>query len=82
MTLREILQALDELTSKELHELREELDQRAGQAELHAGTMDVDALLNALDALTDGLTKDDISTMIAAMNDEYIEPTDDNQWRD
>jgi uncharacterized protein YeeX (DUF496 family) len=82
MTLREVIKALDDLSDEELNELRREIDLRTEQEELRSGTMDVDALLRAAADLTDGLTQDEIDAMVAAMNEEYIEPVDEDVWRD
>ena len=55
---------------------------RTLETELRAGTMNIDVLLYAVDELTDGLTVEQIKEMVAAMNNEYIEPVEDDRWRD
>jgi hypothetical protein len=82
MTFPEVMKALDELSLEELGRLREEIDLRTTQGDLHAGTMNVDALLRAASELTEGLSEAEIEVMIAAMNEEYVEPADDEAWRD
>jgi uncharacterized protein YeeX (DUF496 family) len=82
MTLNDILEHLDALSQAELLELRQQIDQRTAQSELRAGTMDVDALLNAAKQITEDMSDEEIKEMVAAMNEEYIEPADDDLWRD
>jgi hypothetical protein len=82
VTLNEMIKQLDDLSHEELRELRREIDLRTEQEELRPGTMDVDALLRAAAELTEGLTEGEVLAMVAAMNEEFVEPVDDDVWRD
>ncbi len=44
--------------------------------------MNVDALMRAVDEIREGLTEAEIDEMIAAMNEEYIEPFDESEWQE
>ena len=82
MTLPEVIKALDEMSLEELSQLRREIELRTEEGELRAGTMNIDTLLRAANQLTEGLTESEIREMVVAMNEEYIEPVDDEAWRD
>lgn len=82
MTLDDVIKLLDDLSDAELRTLRQAIDLRTEPEALRAGTMDVDALLSAAAELTDDLTESEVEEMVAAMNEEYIEPVDDAVWRD
>jgi uncharacterized protein YeeX (DUF496 family) len=76
-----LLKLLDSLTPEQLNELRREIDQRV-IAQLRPGTMDVDAILRAASEITQDMSDDQVRRMVAAMNEEYIEPVDMKQWQD
>lgn len=80
MNLSEILKAVDSLTLDERRQLRSYLE-RDGAA-LRAGTMDIDIFLRAAADLTDDMTDEEVKNMIDAMNEEYIEPWDESEWKD
>jgi uncharacterized protein YeeX (DUF496 family) len=86
MTLDELIRAVDRLSDEELRQLRDYVNQRQvreqDNTELRAGTMNVDALMRAVDQIREGLTEQEIETMIAAMNEEYIEPFAEAGWRE
>ena len=86
MTLDELIKAVDTLSSEEFRQLRNYVNQRhvheQVDTELRAGTMNVDALMRAVDQIREGLTEEEIETMVAAMNEEYVEPFDEAEWRE
>jgi hypothetical protein len=74
MTLNELMKAVDALSDEELRQLRDYVNQRHvhehEQTELRAGTMNVDALMSAVEEIREGLTEQELDEMIAAMNEE------------
>lgn len=83
MTLNEILKAVDELSPDERRQLRDYLDQQEQPAQEHrAGTMDINALMRAVDEFREGLTEEELDEMIALMNEEYIELWDESEWQE
>jgi hypothetical protein len=84
--LDELMRAVDELSDEELRQLRDYVNQRhtsdEEDTELRAGTMNVDALMRAVDEIREGLTQQELDEMIAAMNEEYIEPFDESEWQE
>ena len=77
--LQEVKEAIDHLSPDERAELRVYLDERGTAATpLRAGTMNVDALLEAARAIREGFTDDEWNEVERAMNDEYIEPVDED----
>ncbi len=82
MTLAEIIEAVDKLPRKDFVALYEPMQERSQQiTKLRPGTMDVDALTRAVDEIRAGLTDEQLEIMTAAMNEEYIEPFDETEWR-
>ena len=61
-------------------ELEEQKDKTADKdlQALRPGTMDIDKLNAALEAMREGLSEKDLEEIIAAMNEEYLETDDDN----
>jgi len=78
MTLQELIQAIDALPPEDLRRLREHIQQREQKHGLRAGTMDIDALLQAARAIRADMNEVEFDEMIVAMNEEYIEPTDES----
>jgi uncharacterized protein YeeX (DUF496 family) len=82
MSLSEsLLRLLDSLSPEQLDELRREIDQRV-IAQRQAGTMDVDAILRAAAAITQDMSPEEICRMVEAMNEEFVEAVDIEEWRD
>lgn len=86
MTLDELKRAVDRLSGEEFRQLRDYVNQRAAHkqadTELRIGTMNVDTLMQAVEQIREGLTEEEIETMVAAMNEEYIEPFNEAEWRE
>lgn len=92
MLLEDVFRMIDQLTPQQKQQVRQYLDaeQESLRAEidallasaqptpLHAGTMDVDKLLQAAETMWAGLDENDIQAIIQAMNEEYIEPVDED----
>ncbi len=85
MTLQEVIKVVDTLSPDELRELRTYLDQREGtvQPALELAPEERARQLNeAFERLREGLTQKQIDEMTEAMNAEYIEPFDEDVWKD
>jgi uncharacterized alpha-E superfamily protein len=79
LTLQEVKQAVDHFSPEEVRELRAYLDaQSNAEIVLRAGTMDIDALLDAARAIRAGITDEEWQAIENAMSEEYIEPIDDD----
>ncbi len=80
MNLQEVKEAVDHLSPEERAELRSYLDEQTVQEEapLKAGTMNVDALLEAAKAIREGFSDEEWEAIEQAMNEEYIEPVDED----
>lgn len=79
LNLQDVKQAIDQFSLEELRELRAYLDGlTTGEFPLRAGTMDVDALVEAANALREGVSPQVWEEMLQAMNENYIEPLDDD----
>ena len=72
--LREVKAAIDRLSPEEQAELRAYLNERAAPT----ATMRIDALQEAARAIREGFTDDEWEEVERAMNDEYIEPVDED----
>ena len=85
MTLREIKQAIDQLSVRQLTSLRQYIDEREQQIQQsgRGATPEerIERLRAARAALVEGLSDEDLAEMTAAMNEEYIEPSDDGLWQ-
>lgn len=89
MTLQELMRAIDHLSRPELDQLRQYIDQREKEQErqIHPARGDtpqerVRRLDAAAAAIREGLTQEELDEMTAAMNAEYIEPFDEDVWKD
>ncbi len=76
MIYQDVIQAVDGLSVDEVRQLREYLRQKEEQSQLRAGTLNVEALLNGLKILSEGLSDDAFSEIERAMNEEFVEPLD------
>ena len=72
--LREVKAAIDRLSPEEQAELRAYLNERAATT----ATMRIDALQEAARVIREGFTDDEWEEVERAMNDEYIEPVDED----
>jgi hypothetical protein len=83
MTLQDAIKVVDELSRDELWQLRAYIDQRTGQLQPARG-LTPEERIRQLDmvaaAIREGMTQAELDTMTAAMNEEHIEPVDDNLW--
>ncbi|MCU0499524.1 MAG: hypothetical protein MUF87_19415 [Anaerolineae bacterium] len=79
MVFTEVIKAIEEFSADQLRQLREYIQQREQQIELKAGTLNVDELLEGLAEIRSGLSDEQFSEIERAMNDEYIEPLDNDQ---
>ena len=75
MTLEELLTAVNQLSEEELQQLQAHIGKRQREARLRAFD-------EAVAALQEGLTPERIEEIKAAMNEEYVESVDVEQWRD
>lgn len=76
MLLEEVTKAVDRLSLNELRQLQQYIQGREQQIELRAETVNMDALLSALEDIRAGLSEDEFPEIEQAMNEEYIEPLD------
>lgn len=84
MTLSEILKAVDALTLDERRQLRDYLDRHESESlrrSHFSPEQRIQMLEEASAAIREGLTQDELEQMIAAMNEEYIEPWDESEWK-
>jgi hypothetical protein len=79
MILEEVKKAVDHFSLNELRQLREYIQGREQQIDLRAGTVDMDALLSALEEIRAGMTEEEFAEIERAMNEEYIEPLDSDE---
>ncbi|MBN1562402.1 MAG: hypothetical protein JXA10_01075 [Anaerolineae bacterium] len=85
MTLQEVIKALDVFSLDELIQLRTYIDQRTDTMSLaHDLTPEERAhrLDTAFEQLREGLTPAELNEITEAMNVEYIEPFDEELWKD
>jgi hypothetical protein len=81
MTLKEIIQLVDQLSPEEKNELVAYLVQLPKQTPaLHAGTMDIDALLPIFRDMRSEMGNEAFEEMLEDMNMDYIEPFDENEF--
>ena len=79
MILEEVLKAVDSFSRQELKQLREYIEDREQQIELRPGTVDMAALLSAMDDIRAGMTEEEFAEIERAMNEEYIEALDTDE---
>lgn len=85
MTLQDVIKAVDRLSPEELRELRSYLDQRESTDQYtHELTPEerIRRMDAAVEAIREGMTQEQIDEMIEAMNAEYVEPFDEDAWKD
>lgn len=83
ITFQEIKQAVDLLSAQERADLRAYLDEIARQPEKRLTAAErAKRLDEGFEKLRADLTKDEIEEMTSAMNEEYIEPWNENEWKD
>lgn len=85
MTLQDVIKAVATLSPEELRQLRAFLDQLEGTPS-PAHDLPPEERIRRLDAaveaLREGLTQAELDEMTDAMNTEYIEPFDEDVWKD
>lgn len=79
MTLDQIIKEIDRMDEADIERLLIHIEQRRGR---DMGDDWTQAFDQAVDALREGLTREEIDAMVQAMNAEYIKPADEDQWRD
>lgn len=79
MIFADVMKAVDQFSADQLRQLREYIEQREQQIELKAGTLNMGELLEGLEEMRAGLTDQAFREIERAMNEEYIEPLDEDQ---
>jgi hypothetical protein len=85
LTLSELFQIVDQLPDNEFVALREHMlaqHPESGSMSGMSGEERARRLMEGLAHLVEGLTPSEIEEMVAAMNEEYLEPPDDSEWLD
>ena len=85
LSLQEVFRAVDQLSAEELAELRAYVNQREVQIQpAHKLSPQERArkLDDAFNRFSEDLTSKELDEMIIAMNEEYIEPWDESEWKD
>jgi hypothetical protein len=77
MTLADILQVVDKLSLKDKQFLREYLEREARKQLADEKIRRLDA---GFAAMRQGLSESDLDAITQAMNEEYVEPTDETDW--
>jgi hypothetical protein len=77
MLFDDVKKAVDRFSPEELRRLREYIENREQTLKLQPGTVDMDSLLVALEDIRAGLSEEEFAEIERAMNEEYIEPLDD-----
>jgi hypothetical protein len=82
LSLQELKNAVNRLSASERDELRAYLEEEVSTSHqvMQSGTMDVDALLIAAQEIRESMSPQDFETMLDAMNEEFIEITDEDEW--
>jgi hypothetical protein len=83
MSLQEAIKVVEQLSPEELRQLRAYLDEREANTHIELDLSPAERarrLNEAFDQLREGLTEEELEEMSAAMNEEYIEPWDENEW--
>lgn len=79
MTLDELMKAVDTLSGEELRQLRDYVNQR--HAHKFSPEQRIQMLDEASNAIREGMTQEELDEMIAVMNEEYVEPWDEAEWK-
>jgi uncharacterized alpha-E superfamily protein len=84
MTVKEMIARLDELTPDEMAELQSEIERRkhATPAHVISPAERVRRMRAAAQAIREGFSDDEWAKVEKAINEEYLEPLDDDIWRD
>jgi uncharacterized alpha-E superfamily protein len=84
MTVKEMIARLDELTPAEMTELQGEIERRRNAAREHSisPAERVRRMRAAAQAIREGFSDDEWAVVERAINEEYVEPMDDEAWRD
>lgn len=77
MLFDDVKKAVDRFSPEELRRLREYIENREQTLKLQPGTVNMDSLLAALEDIRAGLSEEEFAEIERAMNEEYIEPLDD-----
>jgi len=78
MTLEEIMKAVEALPADELSMLKTHIQEREKQFQSRK-KIDMSVVREAIAEIQEGLSEQEIREIVAAMNEEYIEP-DDADW--
>ena len=85
MTLQDVKKAIDHLSPEERRELREYLEQRESN-EPSVPVLSPEERIRRMDAAVEtiraGMSQAELDDMTAAMNAEYIEPFDEDVWKE
>ena len=76
MIFTDVMKAVDHLSSEQLRQLREYIQQREQQIHLKAGTLNMAEFLNGLEEMRAGLSDEAFREIERAMNEEYTDPLD------
>lgn len=85
LNLQEVKEAVDHFSPEELRELHEHLEKRAVEIMSQhylAPEERIRRLNEAAKAIREGFTDAEWEAVEKAMNEEYIEPGDANEWTD
>lgn len=85
MTLQEIMQAVDRMSADERRQLREYIDQTKPQPNPARDLSPeewIKRMKEAAHEIRSDFTDDEWAEVVAAMNEDYIEPVDDDLWKD
>ncbi len=77
MVFDDVKRVVDRFSPEDLRRLREYIKNREQTLKLQPGTIDMDSLLAALEDIRAGLSEEEFVEIEQAMNEEYIEPLDD-----
>ncbi len=84
-SLEEVIKAVDQLSPEERAELRAYLDRRDAESP-PPHTLSPEERIRRLDeaarAIREGFTDEEWTEIEKAMNEEYIEPFDEDMWKD
>lgn len=77
MLFDDVKKAMMHFSPEQLRQLREYIEDQERKIVLRPATVNMDDLLIALADIREGLTQEDFAEIERAMNEEYIEPLDD-----
>lgn len=82
MNLHEIITAMQQLDPNQLQQLKSYMDEIESHEPVpETATLDVEAVQRAVAKMHEGLTEADIDEITQAMNQEYIEPVSEDEWK-